>query len=398
MKILLPTTAFPRFEKDYVAEFIIDNIKRINAEFLAIAPRDLMSKQYENITNNIAINRFYYFLPKYQKLAYGGGIGINLEKNYMAKLQIPFLGLSFVNAISKRLDNIDLIHAQMVFAGYCSHLARKINNRKIPLIVSFFGRDILNCEQNLNIYKGMLKEADLFLALSKNMSDRLIKMGCSPEKVKIHHLGIDTKNFEYKTPSKSKTKIRFLNVSRFLEKKGLDYAIKAFAKVVEKYPDCTLTLVGDGPEKEKYISLIKEFKIEDKVFFINNMIAPKPREVTLFEFKKADIFLLPSISTKNDYGGAPVTLVESQSMGVPCIVFDEAGNSEIVLDGKTGFVIPQRDTQGLTNKMFELIKNPSLRLKFSKAGKDYVNKEFNQEIQNIRLENIYKEAIKNYKR
>lgn len=399
MKILAPTTAFPRFKGDVNGHFILEMFNRLsNIEFTVIAPSDSKAKSFETV-ENVAIRRVnYVWNPKYQKLTYGEGIHVNLQKSFLAKVQVPMLGLSLVASINKNITNHDLIHAQMVFAGYTSYIARKLKNKKIPVIVSFYGKDILNCKQNINLYRPMLNNLELILALSMDMKKMLIDMGVDNNKIIIHHLGIDCKKFSYKKPSKSSDNIRFLIVARFTEKKGIDYGIKTFRKVVDKYPKCKLALVGDGPQWDYLVNLTKNLKLEKSVEFINNFKAPNPREVTIQEFSKADVFLLPSITTENDYGGAPIVLMEAQARGIPCVVFEDAGNFEIVVDKKTGYVIEQKNIDKFADKMIELIENPKLRQKFSVAGRDYILKEFNNDLQLKRLENIYKETIKNFKK
>lgn len=390
MRVLAPTTAFPRFEGDVNGHFILEMFNLMNnAEFKVITPSDPKSKNLE-VISNVVIKRISY-MPNsnQQKLTYGEGIHVNLQKSFMAKLQVPLLGLSLVNNIAKELKNCDLIHAQMVFAGYAAYIARTIRNRNVPLIVSFYGKDILNCKQNLNFYKPMLKKVDLILALSKDMKNMLVDMDVEKNKIRIHHLGINCEKFSYKKPSKSKNSLRFLSVARFIEKKGIDYGIKAFAKVVKKYPKCKLALVGDGPQWDYLVKVTKDLMLEKNVEFINNLKAQNPRQITLKEFSKADIFLLPSITTKNDYGGTPIVLMEAQAMGIPCVVFEDAGNSEIVLDGKTGFVVEQKNIDMLSEKMLMLIETPKLRKKFSEDGRKHILKEFNNNLQTKRLEQIY---------
>ncbi|MEK6974138.1 MAG: glycosyltransferase [Nanoarchaeota archaeon] len=396
MKVLAPTTAFPRFSGDVNGTFILDMFKRLNdIEFKVVAPSDVRAPLEEKI-ENIFVERVSYMPhPKYQRLTYGEGIHVNLQKSFLAKVQVPMLGITLLKTISKDLKKYDLVHAQMVFAGFAAYMARFITGKKTPIIVSFYGKDILNCKQNFNLYRPMLKNIELILALSKDMEKMLIDIGIDKNKIKVHHLGIDCKKFSYKKPSVSKNEIRFLSVARFIEKKGIDYGIKAFAKVVKKYPKCKLSLVGDGPQLAYLMNLTKDLKLEKNVEFINNLKAVNPRQVTFDEFNKADIFLLPSITTTNDYGGTPIVLMEAQARGIPCVVFEDAGNSEIVLDGKTGFVVEQKNIEKLAEKMIDLAENPKLRQKFSIEGRNYILKEFNNDVQTRNLESIYHETLKN---
>lgn len=280
-----------------------------------------------------------------------------------------------------------LIHVH--FGHFGMHFLKMKQRLNIPLVTTFYGVDVA---KPAGFYKELFKHGDLFIVLSGDMKEKLSGLGCPVEKIKVWHLGIDVDNIRYRQKERGK-KFVFLIVARFMEKKGIEYGIRAFAKVAGKYPDCELRIVGDGPLYNKLNGLSEELGILEKVVFINNLISENPRRITMVEFDAADAFLLPSVSAPGDYGGTPIVLMESQAYGIPTITTDDCGGEEEVLDGKTGFIVGQRDIEGLEEKMIELIENPELCKVLGRNGRDHVEKEFNQRIQIPRLEKIYSNLI-----
>lgn len=286
-----------------------------------------------------------------------------------------------------REQDVRLIHVH--FGHFGMHFLKMKERLKIPLITTFYGVDIAKPP---GFYSGLFTHGDLFIALSKDMLEKLSELGCPVEKIKVWHLGIDVDKIRYRLKERGK-KFVFLVVARFVEKKGIEYGIRAFAEVAGKYPDCELRIVGDGPLFNKLVKLAGELNISEKVVFINNLISENPRKITMDEFNAADAFMLPSISVPGDYGGTPIVLMESQAYGIPSITTDDCGGAEEVLDGKTGFIVAQRDTHGLAERMIELIENPELCAELGRNGREYIEKDFNQNIQIRRLERIYSDLL-----
>ncbi|MBI2663192.1 glycosyltransferase [Candidatus Woesearchaeota archaeon] len=399
IKALVLTTSLSRYEGDYLANFIYESIRSLkekeDVELDIIAPDTIDSKKYEK-RNGINIYRFSYVLPrKYQRLAYGSGIAVNLKNNPLLYLQIPTFALGFLSKSLRVYKNHNIIYSQLVFAGMIGVLLRKILNKKIPVITTFWGKDVDNLIKNKKIYKLLIKEGDLFITLSPDMNKDLINAGCDRNKVKDINIGIDLKNFKYRKPKKSK-KVAFLFVGRLIEKKGIKYAIEAFNKI--KNNNFELRILGDGPLENELKLLVNKLGLKDKVIFISNKGVKDTRKLSLDEFNKADVFLLPSIlASDGDKEGTPFVLMEAQAMGIPCISTYHAGIPYLVLDNKTGFLVKEKDVNSLANKMLKLAKDYNLRLKFSKAGRKHIEENYNQDKQIKKIRKEMEGLLKNGK-
>ena len=83
-----------------------------------------------------------------------------------------------------------------------------------------------------DIYKHLFQQADLLLPIGHNWQQKLIALGCSPDKIIVHHMGIDPNQFAYITPQPNKASFRLISIARLVEKKGLKYSIQAIARLV----------------------------------------------------------------------------------------------------------------------------------------------------------------------
>ena len=146
-----------------------------------------------------------------------------------------------------------------------------------------------------------------------------------------------------------------LAIGKLTRQKGFDLAIKAFAQVAHKYPEWTLTILGEGEMRSELEDLCTELELEDRVFMpgvVKNIDA---------HLRKADIFILPS-----RFEGFPVTLCEAMACGVPVIASNcLSGPREIVHDGIDGMLIKPDSVNALTIGLTQLISDPGKRQYFS---------------------------------
>lgn len=299
--------------------------------------------------------------------------------------------LSWVIKKSAKRTQAKLIHSHFGNDGVAALLIKKHLN--IPLITSFYGYDLSDQVHVLStFYKKLSKEGNLFLALSEDMKQDLLNLGFKREKIKIHHLGVNLEELNnYSQIQRTTNTFVFLVVARFDERKGIHDTITAFNNITKIKNNIELRIVGNGPYKPKLVTLIEDLGISNKVVFIDNLSTNNPRETVLQEMRNCDVFLLNSyITEKGSKEGTPLVLMEAQGMSKPCIATRHAGIPEIVVDGITGITVEERDVEGISKAMSRMIENPELRLQYGVNGKNHINKEFNNKLQQNKLLEIYK--------
>ena len=300
-------------------------------------------------------------------------------------------------------DKPDLVHAHFGPSGYDFLKYKKFF--RFPLITTFYGYDLsmlpLQHPEWIKKYKKLFQEGEKFLAEGNYMKKRLIELGCPEKKITIQHLGIDLNKIKF-VPREigEDNEIKILIAASFREKKGIPYALKAIGKAITEYKDVDLkiTIIGDSngtdnseKEKKKIYNIITEYNLKNRV----NMLGYQSHNIFLNELYKNHIFLHPSIhaSDGDTEGGAPVSIIEASASGMPVLSTLHCDIPEIIIDKKSGFLVPERDIDSLKEKLRYLILNNNLWEEMGLAGRKHIEEEYSIKKQAIKLETIYDNCI-----
>jgi len=268
---------------------------------------------------------------------------------------------------------------------------------KIPYITKFYGYDVSSYVKNdRNAYKKLFEGGDLFLAISNYMRNRLIQLGCSQEKIIVHHMGIDLQKFRF-TPRQlpSDGRIKILTIGRLVEKKGLNYSIEAIARAIQKYPNIEYKIVGDGPLRDTLNGLIDELGVQERIKLVGWKDSSEVRAL----MEEAHIFLLHSVTATNgDMEGIPASLMEAQAVGLPVISTYHSGISELVQDGKSGFLVSEKDVDAFNERLSYLIEHPEEWPRLGRNGRRFVEEKYDNVPLSKKLEDIYTRLLKTQKR
>lgn len=296
-------------------------------------------------------------------------------------------------AYTFKRSKIKLIHARFGNAGVKLMGVRK--RMRIPMLTSFHGFDLPNKRNPRKAYHRKLprlfRTGDKFTVPSYDMMHRLIKWGCPSHKILVQYSGVDLKKFRYYERDPKTEKIRILAVGRLHKKKGLKYLLKAFKKVHQVHPTSRLIIIGDGDERKNLKRLRRKLRLSKYVKFCGDL---HHRQIVK-QLKKADIFCLPSITTKDgNHEGIPNAIKEAMATGLPIVSTWHGGIPELVTDKEEGYLVPEKSVEGLAEKIMILIKNPALRREMGLKGRSKIERNFDSSKQVRRLESIYAELMK----
>lgn len=285
--------------------------------------------------------------------------------------------LSLMRAATRHRGDIDVFHAHFGPNGSRFLPTQPLMNS--PLIVSFYGYDVSYVPRsNTDVYDTLFNKVDAITCLSEDMEKDLRDLDAPAEKIHKVPLCIDTSKFEYKERQLNPDEpINILTVARFVEKKGLQYAVKAVANLnVDR--KISYTIAGDGERREQIEELIEKLGVSDRI----ELVGWKTQEEITQLMNDAHLFLLPSVTAENgDKEGTPTVLLEAQSAGLPVISTTHAGIPEIVDDGNTGILVPERDATALTNALRELIDHSDQWPEMGRTGRS--NIETHHSIENV---------------
>ena len=140
-----------------------------------------------------------------------------------------------------------------------------------------------------------------------------------------------------------------LMASRFTREKNIPMAISAMAEVVKKHPKAGLVIVGNGPEKKNYETLIEKYCLE------KNIMLENWTDDLASYYKTADVFVLTS-----NYEGYGRTPIEAEAAGCPVIMTDVGIAGEIVKHGENGLVVPVGGTQALAEALISVVEKKTI--------------------------------------
>ncbi len=404
MRIAFLVDTFPVISETFIINQIVGLINRGHDIHIYAKKRGNMSKYHTDITkyNLLEKTTLLQQTPRSYLWRLVKGIGLFLTNFHKAPLAFLY-SFNFIkygkNALSLRLmysivqmlksEPYDIIHCQFGIHGLEGMLYRDLGVLKGKLITSFRGYDISYYlqEKGDNVYDELLVKGDFFLANCEFFRQRAIKLGCDPKKIVVHGSGIDCSRFTFQTRNITPGEtIQIATTGRLVEKKGIEYAIRAIAKVAEVQPNIEFKIIGDGPLKERFEQVIQELNIGDKVRLLGWMNQKEIIEI----LEQTHIFVAPSVTASDGNQDAPVnTLKEAMAMGLPVVSTLHGGIPELVKDGVSGFLVPEKDETAIAEKLIYLIEHPEIWSSMGLSGREYVEAHYDINNLNDELERIY---------
>ncbi|MGH9318797.1 MAG: glycosyltransferase [Vicinamibacteria bacterium] len=285
-------------------------------------------------------------------------------------------------------DGCDVVHCHFGPAGLHALMMRELGLLRGKLVTTFYGYDVslVLRRQGGDIYRDLFRRCDLIMALSRHMRQKLIGLGCDADKVIIHRIGVDCEKFGYRERMRGNGPVRITSVARLVEKKGIEYGIRAVSRLLQQGLRVEYRVVGDGELREPLTRLVSELGIEGNV----KLVGALTQEQVVDVLNDTDIFLLPStVSADGDEEGVPTGIMEAMAMGLPVVSSFHSGIPELVEDGVSGLLAEERDVAGIADRLARLVAHPEDCREMGRAGRAQVKANFNIVKLNDDLVRIY---------
>jgi len=299
--------------------------------------------------------------------------------------------------LSPFLDEIVLnrdvvaIHAHFADAGM--RIARYARRRKLPLIVTLHGADVLRQRREplhlrlFTVYlrREMLRSTTLFIAVSDFIKEAALRSGYPAGRVRRQPLGIPLPVGQEPVAGRASGPVpKILFVGRMVEKKGLSYLLEACSLLADAGCQYSLTIIGDGP------LLPRHRKEAEGLGAQVNFLGSRSAAQVWQELATSDIFCMPSTEAPDgDNEGLPIVCLEAQAAGVPVVAFAQGPVPEGVIEGTTAILSPDKSPAGLAEALKRLLDDPALRQRMGGAGRTFVRENFDIRERSRELDAIY---------
>jgi colanic acid/amylovoran biosynthesis glycosyltransferase len=292
-----------------------------------------------------------------------------------------------------RPESFDVIHGQFGTNSIKAAFLRDHGLLRGRLFGHFYGYDLTAFPRAAGpgIYDHLFAVGDLFAANSEFLVRRAVELGCPRDKILCLRVAVDLSRFQFteRHPPPSGP-IQILTVGRLVEVKGIEYAIRAVAKVQRHQPNIRFRIVGDGPLLDSLTRLARELGVEGRVEFLG----PQTQDRLMALYAQCHLFVLPSVVASNGAEeGLGGVLTEAQAVGLPVVSTETGGIPENVLNGRSGYLVPPRDPDALAERLVHLIDHPERWAEMGRAGRAHVEANFNLEKANDRLVQVYQGLV-----
>ncbi|MFS8617880.1 MAG: glycosyltransferase [Solitalea sp.] len=299
-----------------------------------------------------------------------------IQKRILGKQSIRVRDDAFVSYLKS--ERIDVVLAEYGPAG--ALVTEACRRADVPLVIHYHGFDAHDREA-IAAYETLYREsyayASAVIGVSKDMCKAIQLLGCPPEKIVYNPYGVDLRHFQPVNVAASP--LNFLSVARFAEKKAPHLTIRAFAQVQAQYPEARLIMAGTGPLWEQSKKLAAELNLGEAIEFAGVL----SHEQVYERMKTSRAFVQHSVTAaRGDSEGTPNSILEAAAAGLPAVSTRHAGIKEAVVHEKTGFLVGERDVDGMVRYMSLLAGDAALAARLGANARAHMeeNYSFDQRI------------------
>ncbi|MBW4665692.1 MAG: glycosyltransferase [Chroococcus sp. CMT-3BRIN-NPC107] len=411
MKVAFIVWEFPSLSETFILNQIVGLIERGHEVdiFACNGSSVNFSKCHPDVEKYQLLNRTYYppkrsssrwsrflkgvelLVTNYSKnpLSLTNSLNVFKYGKKAASLQLLYLSIPLL----ANKESYDIIHCQFGTTGLIGMSLRDTGILKGKLVTSFRGSDISKYVQKFGdkVYNQLFSKGDFFLTNCEYFKHRLVKLGCQENKICVLRSGIDCSQFIFTLHAPPPDgRIRVVTTGRLVEKKGIEYSIRAVAKLKTIHPNIEYQIIGDGPLRQDLEQLIQELDVGNTV----TILGWKQQQELIEILNNSHILIATSVSSSDGDQDAPVNVLkEAMAIGLPVIGTQHGGIPELITDGVSGFLVPERDVDTLAEKLSYLIEHPEIWAAMGRAGRQCVEQEYNNTKLNGRLVEVYEHLL-----
>lgn len=288
---------------------------------------------------------------------------------YVRYLSASNFGTRYINtksailALMPRMKTIfgdfqpDVIHAHTLSldSGIGAWLKKRLG---CPLVVTSHGSDafVPHAAGKFEDLRAYARGADVVVCVSTLLKRCLQEAGVTePMEIILNGFRVN------EAPKQEKPPVSLVQAGYLMPRKKADVTMRAFALLRQKYPEATLTIVGSGPEEQRFHALARELELGESIRFTGYLPNPKLLE----EVSKARFFVMPSV--REGFG-----IVYLEAMANRCVTIGTEGEgiADLIRSGYNGFLVPADDPQAIVSVIEECIRDPQRADAIARQGHD----------------------------
>jgi colanic acid/amylovoran biosynthesis glycosyltransferase len=279
----------------------------------------------------------------------------------------------------KALAQAQLVICHFGYVGLAAAQASQATRSRSQIWTFFHGFDISSWLETHGdqAYRPLFERGDRFLAISELWMNKLVALGCPPDRISLLRMGVDTDAIAFAPrPIAEGGAVHLLTVGRLIEKKGTEFILRALARLRETAPAVNwhLTVAGDGPLRGQLEELAAALGIAPEVTFTGSISSADVKDL----LKSAHIFALPSVVAGNgDMEGIPVALMEAMAAGVSVVSTVHSGIPELIEDRVSGLLAPERNIEVLADHFRTMCTDELQRMSMLQEARSTIERKFN---------------------
>ena len=274
----------------------------------------------------------------------------------------------------------DILHAHWLLPNgfIAATVSRRLN---IPLVISVPGSDAQVAGKNI-LFRAMarfaFRQAELLTANSAELRDSVVKLGADSAKFDLILYGTDPARLRPDATGVAELRsglgladetVVLLCVGRMVHKKGFDFLLRALAEPNLQARNVVAVMIGNGDQKAEWQALAAGLGVAGRVHWVGTV----PTDQIGVYYNLADVLVNPAVSRPAD--GLNVCVLDAMSCGKPVVGSNVAGNELAIVDGETGYIVPEQAVSALAGALVRLVDDAALRQQLGVAARIRIERE-----------------------
>jgi glycosyltransferase involved in cell wall biosynthesis len=391
LRVLMLAHVFPRASTDPMGAFVLhlaDALAARGVHIEVIAPHAAALADAETF-GAVRVQRFHYAPARWERLAYTGVMHELVARSIVNKILFACFLLTFWLATLRRIVTTrpHILHAHWWMpGGWVGALAALVT--RVPLVITTHGTDVEMLRRTRwakPLARFVFARARAIVCVSTYLREQLLAL-CVADAARVRVVPQPVHPLFQRAAVSTQRSDTILTVARLTRQKGIDTLIDALAILRARGVDARLRIIGDGPERAALEQHARDLNVHAHVEFLGAL----PQAELPAHYARAAVFVLPSIRE-----GMGLVFVEALLCGTPIIATASGGVTDIIRDGETGLLFPERDARALADALERILRDGALAARLAANGAAFVRERFTPERVAAQYIEIYQRAMDN---